>query len=1198
MTKIPSDSQHSEIPLCNAEPVRIVGIGASAGGLEGLKHFFQQASPETGLAFVVIQHLSPDHKSLMNEILSLYTRMEIHLARDGMEVEPNTIYLVPPRKSLSLKKNHLWLSDPHPDEIHYPIDYFFHSLAADQGQQAIAVVLSGTGTDGTRGIAAVKRSGGIVFAQNEESAKFDGMPRSAIDSGHVDFVLAPDKIASKLKFPSSLIPSAGYAVQAAALNDSEALLAKILERVRERTNIDFSFYKRNSLLRRIEKRMAEAGTGTLADYELLLETREEEVLALRQDLLIHVTHFFRDPEAFDIIREKVLPKLVRAKLLNKSTELRIWTAGCSTGEEAYSIGMLALEVLEQEGAQNRFSVRIFATDVDKQSIDYANHGVYPLSIGTSVSKARLDKYFVRHGDTYQVTRELRRLIVFAPHNLTKDPPFSNLDLISCRNMLIYLQPEMQQKVLSLFNFALTPGGFLFLGPSETVGRQDHLFESSNGKWNIFRHKSQRKSSASGAALLMDGARRLSTPSEMRERRKQQAGANAQENRRQSQFYSTYVNEHMPPSLLVDEKLDIQHLTGNVQPFLSPMEGRPSWSLQKMLEPGLAVAVMTAVQQIRSGLDEVVFRHLVVQTASGEQRINVTVRPFSKSGAAFAGSMLIILELAPELDEVPTASIDLNDSVRRQMVWLEQQLHSTEDKLQSAIEELEASNEELQSTNEELIASNEELRSTNEELQAVNEELVTINTEYQFKIQELTELNNDMDLFLVSTKIGTIFLDTQFCIRRFTPAVTKEIHLLDVDIGRPFHHISHQFYYGQFVEDASRVLQSLRSLEKEIKSRSGRWYKMRMMPYRTLEHLTKGVIITLVDITELKEANEELLRLSYAIEQSPILVVISDLEGGILYANRQFQDLTGETSESIYGRHLESLDDWQASGCSFADIWEKLKRGEIWEGELAGIGKDGAVYWEQARLVPIVKLGETIHYMKISENITDRKTTEEMLRKSEMLGAVGQLAAGIAHEIRNPLTSLKGFTKLMQEDNRRNYISIMAMELERIEQIVSELLVLSKPQAVDFHPVALGTVLRDVVMLIEAQATMNNVQLELEMPENDMLVQGVDNQLKQVFINLIKNSIEAMGSGGIIQVKASIGEDNMAWTRIIDQGSGIPPEKLAKLGEPFFSTKARGTGLGLVMTYKIVENHHGKMYYESELGKGTTGFVGLPIIRSS
>ncbi|SIQ88750.1 two-component system, chemotaxis family, CheB/CheR fusion protein [Paenibacillus sp. RU4T] len=1198
MNKIPSDSQHSELPLSKAEPVRIVGIGASAGGLEGLKHFFQQASPETGLAFVVIQHLSPDHKSLMNEILSLYTRMQIQLAHDGMEVEPNTIYLVPPRKSLSLKKNQLWLSDPHPDEIHYPIDYFFHSLAADQGQQAIAVVLSGTGTDGTRGIAAVKRSGGIVFAQNEESAKFDGMPRSAIDSGHVDFVLAPEKIASKLKFPASLIPSPGYAVHAAALNDSEALLAKILERVRERTNIDFSFYKKNSLLRRIEKRMAEAGAATLADYELLLEAREEEVLALRQDLLIHVTHFFRDPEAFDIIREKVLPKLVRAKLQNKSTELRIWTAGCSTGEEAYSIGMLALEVLEQEGLQNRFSIRIFATDVDKQSIDYANHGVYPLSIGTSVSKARLDKYFVRHGDTYQVTRELRRLIVFAPHNLTKDPPFSNLDLISCRNMLIYLQPEMQQKVLSLFNFALTPGGFLFLGPSETVGRQDHLFEPANGKWNIFRHKIQRKNSASGATLLMDGARSLSTPGELRERRKQQAGADAQENRRQSQFYSTYVNEHMPPSLLVDEKLDIQHLTGNVQPFLSPMEGRPSWNRQKMLEPGLAVAVMTAVQQIRSGLDEVVFRHLVVQTASGEQRINVTVRPFSKTGAAFAGSMLIILELAPELDEVPTASIDLNDSVRRQMAWLEQQLRSTEDKLQSAIEELEASNEELQSTNEELIASNEELQSTNEELQAVNEELVTINTEYQFKIQELTELNNDMDLFLVSTKIGTIFLDTQFCIRRFTPAVTKEIHLLHVDIGRPFHHISHQFYYDQFVEDASRVLQSLRSLEKEIKSRSGRWYKMRMMPYRTLEHLTKGVIITLVDITELKEANEELLRLSYAIEQSPILVVISDLEGGILYANRQFHDLTGETSESIYGRHLESLDDWQASGCSFAEIWEKLKRGEIWEGELAGIGRDGAVYWEQARLLPIVKRGETIHYMKISENITDRKTTEEMLRKSEMLGAVGQLAAGIAHEIRNPLTSLKGFTKLMQEDNRRNYISIMAMELERIEQIVSELLVLSKPQAVDFHPVALGAVLRDVVMLIEAQAIMNNVQLELEVPDSDMLVQGVDNQLKQVFINLIKNSIEAMGSGGVIQVKASVGEDNMAWTRIIDQGSGIPPEKLAKLGEPFFSTKAKGTGLGLVMTYKIVENHHGKMYYESELGKGTTGFVGLPIIRSS
>ncbi|OXM15065.1 CheR family methyltransferase [Paenibacillus herberti] len=1172
-------------------PVRIVGIGASAGGLEGLKSFFQHASPDTGLAFVVIQHLSPDHQ--MNEILSLHTPMSIHIARNGMEVQSNTIYLIPPRQMFTLRKGHLWLAEPHPDEAHFPIDHFFYSLAEDATSQSIAVVLSGTGTDGTRGITTVKQAGGIVFAQNGETAKFDGMPRSAIDTGNVDFVLSPEKIANKLKFPQSLTPSVTHVISSCNdRDDTESVITRILEKVREKTNIDFSFYKKSSLIRRMEKRMRETDCSSLEEYEKLILEKPDEVYDLRQDLLIHVTHFFRDPDAFKVIRDKVLPELLLQKAEGNCQDLRIWSAGCSTGEEAYSIGMLIMEALEAEGLTDGIRVRIFATDVDKQSIDYANHGVYPLSIENSISPDRLSRFFTKQGDSYQVTRELRRLIVFAPHNLTKDAPFSNLDLIACRNLLIYLQPAAQQKVLSLFNFALSAGGYMFLGPSETISRMDHLFEVTSSKWNIFHHKSSQKLPAL-SSLNIEGNRNLPASAENK-RRRPSTVSDIGENRRQNQFYSTYVNEHMLPSLLLDEHYDVQHVTGNIQSFLSPVEGKPSWNLHRIVDPSLAISIVTAIQQIRSDQEEEIrFRDLVIHTPVGQELVHVIVRPFSRSLTAFSNYYLVVFQRSEEKAEGIGKLIDLDESVQRQMLWLEQQLRLTEDKLQLAIEELEVSNEELQSTNEELIASNEELQSTNEKLQAVNEELVTINSDYQFKIQELTELNNDMDHFLVSTKIGTIFLDTQFCIRRFTPTVTKEINLLDVDIGRPFHHISHQFYYDDFVEDAGRVIESLRSTEKEIKSRSGKWYKMRMMPYRTVEHLTKGVIITLVDITELKEMNEELLRLSYAVEQSTSLMVISDMQGHIVYANSPFLELTGDTSEGVLGRHLNELDNWQASCVSFDEIWKCLEEGEIWEGELAGCCLDGSIYWEQAKLLPIVKRGEIIHYMKISENITERKATEELLRKSEMLGAVGQLAAGIAHEIRNPLTSLKGFTKLMQEDNRRNYISIMAMELERIEQIVSELLVLSKPQAVDFLPVPLGPVLRDVIMLIEAQAIMNNVQLVLRLPDEEIFVQGVANQLKQVFINLIKNSIEAMGSGGTIQVEVRTGEDGMIWTSVFDEGGGIPHEKLAKLGEPFFSTKTKGTGLGLVMTYKIVENHHGKLYYESELGKGTVGHVGLP-----
>ncbi|AJY74455.1 chemotaxis protein CheB [Paenibacillus beijingensis] len=1178
-----------------SNPVRIVGIGASAGGLDGLKNFFQNMSTESGLAFVVIQHLSPDHKSLMNEILARYTTMEIHIARDGMVIESDSVYLIPPRKSLTVRSGSLWLSDPHPDEIHFPIDHFYHSLAIDQGAQAIAVILSGTGSDGSRGIATVKRAGGIVFAQNEESAKFEGMPRSAIETGHVDYVLPPERIAQKLKLPSSLIPSASAVGTIGALPDprTEEAIARILEKVRAHTCIDFSYYKRNSLLRRIEKRMAITGSADIQAYSEWLDENPDEISALRQDLLIHVTHFFRDPEAFVIIKEKVLPQLIMQKLNGKGNpELRIWTAGCSTGEEAYTLAMLVIEELEKQKLACLFTVRIFATDVDKQSIDYANHGVYPLSIENSVDKHYLTRFFVRQGDTYQVTKELRRVVVFAPHNLTKDPPFSNLDLISCRNMLIYLQSDMQLKVLSLFHFALSSSGFLFLGPSETIGKLSHMFEPYNSKWNVFRHKASRKS-VSAPPLPVDRSSGGVTVLDGRERRRFSISAEHAENRKNSELYSTFVNEHMPPSLLLDENLDVRHLTGKIQPYLSPAEGRPSWNIHKMMEPGLAISIVTAANKIRAGEKRVRFRNRLVQTPSGEEVVDVLVKPFSSSGKAYNEYMLVTFEPVREEEENQLSQADLDENVRRQMLWLEQQLRDTEERLQAAIEELETSNEELQSTNEELIAANEELQSTNEELQAVNEELVTINAEYQFKIQELTELNNDMDLFLVSTKIGTIFLDTQFCVRRFTPAVTKEINLLDVDIGRPFSHISHNFLYNDFIKDAAQVLKLLRSLEKEIKSKTGKWYKMRMMPYRTLEHFTKGIIITFVDITELKEMNEELLRLSNAMEQSPVMVAITDLEGRIVFVNSTFLQMVGCSAESMYGKPLEGLNDWQASGVRYAEILDKLRRGDSWEGELAGIGCNGQTYWEQAKLLPILKRGETIHYMKISENITERKETEELLRKSEMLSAVGQLAAGIAHEIRNPLTALKGFTKLMQEDNKRNYISIMAMELERIEQIVSELLVLSKPQAMDFLPTALDAVLRDVVMLIEAQAIMNDVQLELTVPEEYLYVHGVANQLKQVFINLLKNGIEAMPGGGTITIKVSKDEGGMIWTTVQDQGIGIPPEKLAKLGEPFFSTKSKGTGLGLVMSYKIIENHHGKLVYESEPGKGTKVSVGLP-----
>lgn len=1180
-----------------APPARIIGIGASAGGLEGLKTLFQEVKSDNGLAFIIIQHLSPHYKSLMSEILSKYTNLRIFEAADNMTVEADAVYLAPSRRSLRLVRGKLRVDNPEPGEVHYPIDVFFRALAAEQQSQAIGIILSGTGTDGSKGAAAIKKAGGIVFVQNEATAKFDGMPRSAIQSGYVDYVLSPEGIAAKLNYAPALIPSAASIVaefEQVSEHEKDELISTILECIRKATNIDFSYYKRPSLMRRIEKRMNATGCATLPIYYKRFVEDEEELNALRKDLLIHVTNFFRDSEAFALLAEQVLPRIVESK--TKEREVRIWTAGCSTGEEAYSLAMLMTEYMDGLPDPESYTIRIFATDVDKDTIEYANFGVYPVSIESSVSKERLARFFTRQGEAYQVTKELRRMVVFAPHNLIKDPPFSNLDLITCRNMLIYLENEMQRKVLSLFHFALNPSGFLFLGPSETIGRLDHLFVPINSKWNMFQHKNYRLGGIGDQNLQLEARDSAAGNPDQLMKRKVREMSKSTELRRTDELYATLVNEHMPPSLLLDENLDVKHLTGKMQPYLSPMEGSPSWNIHKLLDPRLAMAIVTAVQKVRGGEPVVSLHNVRFDNNMGSTEATITVKPFSQSNRTFNGLMLVLFEPAERLEAHGSIieSIEVDENVRRQLLWLENQLRQTEERLQATIEELESSSEELQSTNEELIASNEELQSTNEELQAVNEELVTINSEYQFKIQELTELNNDMDNFLISTKIGTIFLDTHLCIRRFTPAVTKEINLLEVDYGRPFSHISHNFYYSDFVKDATRVLKTLKSTEREVKSKTGRWYSVRTMPYRTNELLTKGVILTFVDITELKKVNEDLLKLSYAMEQSPSVVVIANTDGGIVYANRKYYDISEYNREETMGRHLMELNNWSSADADFEDIWKKLKAGETWEGEISGHAKTGELYWEKAQLHPIIKKGKTIFYMKISELITERKEAEEMLRKSEMLSAIGQLAAGIAHEIRNPLTSLKGFTKLMKEDNKRNYISIMTMELERIEQIVSELLILAKPQAAEFQVTALHTVLGDVVMLLETQAIMSNVQIEMHSEPGIFLVEGIGNQLKQVFINLLKNGIEAMQNGGTIRIATGLMEDGLVWTSVQDEGGGIPADMLARMGEPFYTTKTKGTGLGLMMSYKIIENHQGKLVYESEVGVGTTVRVGLPV----
>lgn len=660
------------------------------------------------------------------------------------------------------------------------------------------------------------------------------------------------------------------------------------------------------------------------------------------------------------------------------------------------------------------------------------------------------------------------------------------------------------------------------------------------------------------------------------------------------MYSSLIDEYLPPCILVNMQNDIIHTSGPANNYLSMPKGKISFNLFKMLPPQLSLVMNTALQRARKENAKVVFHNFNPEDGGKGPLLHITIQPFSMTNES--GLMAIFMEEGVTTDP---GGMDrgVNHRAGYQIRDLEKELQLFQTKSQAMIEELETANHSLLSANEELLHENKELQSSYEQLHTVNEELLNVNIELQRKNQELTELNNDMDNFLFSTKIGTLFLDTDMRIRRFTPSATKLFHLMNVDIGRPIHHITNQLKYQALHEDIKKVLSTSRTIEREIQSTGNRWYSMRILPYRTMENYIRGAVLTFVDITELKQAGKELEKLSYAIEQSPSMITIMDIHGNIEYVNPAFTKKTGHEIQDVLFRNVKDyLTENTASLSQVNEILNALQSGKEWSGDMKNRHKhEGEWYWESCSILPIKNRdGEIIHYLKMSEDITDHKKTEELLRKSEMLSAVGELAAGIAHEIRNPLTALKGFVQLMKaQGGNEKYISIMLSEFTRIEHIINELLLLSKPKIINFQPQNLLLILNDVLLLIDTQAIMNQVHIVTELEETLPLVNCVENQLKQVFINLLKNAIESMPGGGSIYVTMKRLDDQSISIQIRDEGCGIPMDKLQRLGEPFFTTKEKGTGLGMMVSFNIIEGHKGKMFITSEENKGTTISIILP-----
>ena len=905
MTRTRKHRADSHVPPTGSETgFPIVALGASAGGLEALKTFFSEMPPDAGIAFVVVTHQHAGHLSLMADLLGRQTDMPVIEVSKQTKIEPGHVYTSKPGRNLGIL--HGELHSLKPDEqatLRLPVDYFFRSLALDQKHLAIGIVLSGTGTDGTLGVKEIKGSLGMVMVQAEEDAQYDGMPRSSIATGLVDYVLPVSEMPKQLlaycaRLRVPLQPTL-HAPQPVAASEA---LQRIFVLLRSRTGHDFSLYKDTTTRRRIERRMNVHHLDTAEKYLDLLQTHPGEAEHLFKELLIGVTSFFRDPEAFDALA------LVLSDLVAKKPEgyvLRVWVAGCSTGEEAYSIAILVKEIMEK--LKKSLSIQIFATDLDKTAIDVARAGVYPLGIANDLTPERLARFFAQDDETYRVSQEIREMVVFAQQNVIADPPFTKLDLLSCRNLLIYLGSELQARLLPLFHYALKPNGILFLGPSESIGAFTPLFGALDKKCKIFE---QREAATLGYVAHFPTA----APDLGFAGIPQKAGLPAGEPPNLAPLAEKLlVRALVPPAALVHERGDLVHIHGRTGRFLEPAPGLPTRAnIFNMAREGLQLDLSTAIRQAAAGEIEVVHPGVRIDSNGAPLEVDLRVQRVSEP-SALRGLFLVSFENARAPEEYHEAPDKKAPAHRRDRIaMLERELQHAKESHQSTIEELETANEELKSTNEELQSTNEELQSTNEELetskeemQSLNEELQTVNAELQDKVEELSQTNDDMRNLLNATDIATIFLDNDLHIKRYTEQATHIIRLIASDIGRPIGDLASKLNYDPLVQDAADVMRSLVFKEAEVQSDGGQWYLMRILPYRTADNIIDGLVLTFVDISATKALQDNERLLLETLQRSPVMVFRQDLDMRFTWACSQVfgrapRELLGKTDAELFG----------------------------------------------------------------------------------------------------------------------------------------------------------------------------------------------------------------------------------------------------------------------------------------------------------
>ena len=1177
-------------------PLRVVGIGASAGGIEALELFFDNLPPDTGMTFVVVQHLSPDFKSIMGELLGRHTRLPIGLVEDGLALERDRIYLIPPGKEMIVSNGRFLLSDRDPHtELTLPVDVFFRSLAQDCGARAVAIVLSGGGTDGSRGIQDVHVAGGLVIVQDPQSAQFDGMPRAAVETGVADEILAPAEM------PGALVGRVGGRSSAAA--EMSAIepqgLAAVYAMLEQEFGINFTHYKPSTVTRRIERRLVLARSNDIEEYVRRLRQDREELDLLYRDLLIGVTCFFRDPAAFELLETKVLPDLLRR--VPSDTPVRIWVAGCATGEEAYSLAIVLHDLMAVHGER---PVKIFATDVHRGSLDRAANALYEEAALTNVSEERVQRYFRRVGKMYQVVPDLRQMIVYAQHDVIRDAPFTRVDLITCRNLLIYLQPAVQQKVLSLFHFALNRDGMLFLGPSETTSSMGQAFTPVDKTWRLYRkHSDARTTVDRRFAPVPSGEPRAPVQAPGRRYSLSQLLAT----------YDAILDDVMPPSLLVSDRGELVHSFGGASRFLRPRDGRQDLDVLDFVDGELKLVLVGGLKRALAEPTTIVYNGVRISVEGKVAAYKVTIRRVGARNAA-TPNLLVSFHLAQQGEakhpSSPVTEVDLDQVSRQQLGALEAELAYTKENLQSAIEELETSNEELQASNEELQTSNEELQSTNEELQSVNEELYTVNAEYQRKIAELTELTNDMDNLLASTDVGTIFLDRQLKIRKFTPQIATIFDLVAHDVGRSIETFAHKLEHPELVPDLKRVLDAGTPIERELRDVDQRTFFLRILPYR-VKGTIDGVVLTAIDVTGLKQAEDALFHerhlLNSLLRTVPDAIYFKDARGRFIRVNEAMAARLGlGSAEETVGKTIFELPDHPAALALHRADETVLRSGQPQNYSLESRSlDDGSEGWDLVSRLPLRdRDGEIVGVIAIFRDVTEQKRAEQKIqdgvrRRDEFL-------AMLSHELRNPLGAIVTATSLLKNGSAAGgrLLQVLDRQSRQMARLLDDLLEASRvtQNKIELRKsiVDLGGALEEACEVVRPQFVESGIELRMDPAPQGVLVDADPARLQQIYVNLLSNAAKYTQRGGHVALSCET-EGGLAVVRVRDNGAGIPRDMLGSIFDLFVQSNrtldraAGGLGVGLTLVRALVEMHGGSVDVHSEgEGKGSEFVVRLPM----